>query len=283
MKKLLFLHVPKCGGSTFHQILAQNSTEQKRMYPPIDGSYASIERLRATPKEDLERYWVIGGHFFFGIHDLFESPSTYITFLRHPVRRVISNYLFIFQSPKHFLFNTVCPSGKAVMPLKEFVNSNLSLALENQSVLMLGNQGIKLPAFVEDYALRVAKGEGVQVDIPLTDKDWGAMLKQAKANIASHFTCVGLVERFDESLLLMSRKIPLNDIRYEPINATSRKLTLSESEIRDVEESIQVRNRFDMELYQYSERLLEQQLCQAGIRQGSDRCVPDSQAPSPAP
>lgn len=260
MKKLLFLHVPKCGGSTFHEILARNTAVPEDIYPIIDGSYSSIERLRNMPKAQREKYAVFGGHYFFGIHELFDSPCAYITFLRHPVRRVISNYLFIFQSPTHFLHKAVCPPDRPAMPLLDFVNSGLSLALENQTVLMLGNRSPKRPEFVEEYASRVASGGDLTVKIPLANNDWRELLEQAKANITAHFACVGLSERFDESLSLMADCVGLHDVRYEKINVTRKQLFLKPVEMQRVEDSILKRNYFDVALYDHCVRLFDLQL-----------------------
>jgi len=252
--KLLFLHVPKCGGSTFDRILAKNF---EHMYPLIDGSYASIERLRTLSRTDLEQYSAFAGHFFFGVHELFESPCTYVSFIRHPVQRVISNYLYVFQSKAHYLRRFVCPEGKAPMPLTEFVGSDLSLALENQTVLMFGNRGAYRPGFIEQFARDVQEGRAPHVRIPFHDNNWGEPLDRAKKNIEAHFTCVGLTERFDASLAVMQRLVPLSDVSHTIINRTISKMP--DADLKAVEGIVLGRNKYDLALYEYcATRLTEQ-------------------------
>ena len=253
--KLLFLHVPKCGGATFYRILTRNF---RRVYPPINGSLESIEQLRSLPRRELERYDAFGGHFFFGAHELFESPCTYVSFVRHPVPRVLSNYLYIFQSKAHVLHKFVCPEGRAPMPLLDFVASNLSGALENQVVLMLGNRGIRRPEFIERFALEVQEGKYPNFRIPFDDDGWSALLERARSNIETHFACVGLTERFDESLGVMRSLLPLADVSYAAVNVTIAKA--SDADLKAASEVILRRNRYDLALYEFCVRRLERQI-----------------------
>ena len=253
--KLLFLHVPKCGGSTFYSILSKNF---RRLYPPIDGSLASIERLRSLPASELERYDAFGGHFFFGAHELFESPCTYVSFLRHPVRRVISNYYYIFQAEGHWLRKIVCPKGRAPMPLLEFAASDLSGALENQALLMFGNRGTHRPEFIEQFALDVQEGRYPRFRLPYNDNDWSELLERAKRNVESHFACVGLTERFDESLAVMHRVLPLKVITYATLNRTVA--NAPDPDLEAAKDVILRRNRYELALYDYCAERLERQL-----------------------
>ena len=143
------------------------------------------------------------------------------------------------------------------MPLKEFVGSDLSLALENQTVLMIGNSGVYRPDFIERLAQDVQEGRAPQVRIPFDDNDWGELLDRAKRNIEANFTCVGLTERFSESLAVMQRLVPLSDISYTVMNRTIMKTP--DAALKAVEDIVLGRNKYDLALYEYcATRLTEQ-------------------------
>src|SRR5258708_6595833 len=62
----------------------------------IDPSFSrwSLRRCSRWPRERLARMQVFKGHMPFGLHERLPQPATYITFLREPVERVISEYYF---------------------------------------------------------------------------------------------------------------------------------------------------------------------------------------------
>src|SRR5438132_5483132 len=91
---LIYLHLPKCGGTTLSRIIEWE-------YPPMrifsdDPSFFrwSFYKLCQWPRERLARMRVFKGHMPFGLHRRLPQPATYITVLRDPVERVISEYYF---------------------------------------------------------------------------------------------------------------------------------------------------------------------------------------------
>src|SRR5262245_59671374 len=115
---LLYLHLPKCGGTTlsgiiYHQVAAKVHYEaEKDPFNPENylfhagiyyfggkdasaGFFKDLELTipnlvkRALGREDMR---AVVGHFWFGIHTYLARPWTYVTVLRRPLVRVVSLY-----------------------------------------------------------------------------------------------------------------------------------------------------------------------------------------------
>ena len=92
---LVFLHIPKCAGTTMHRLI---ENQYGHMYDPDNlllswpgkpgKTYHSVE-------DNADNVLVLKGHFILGQEEKFltpGSPRTYTTILRHPVDRVLSDY-----------------------------------------------------------------------------------------------------------------------------------------------------------------------------------------------
>lgn len=89
---LVFTHIPKSGGTSFHAAL--NALSGKNYCHLVPGQ---------NDPENIDALWGIGGHFDF------ESPSVvnsekdrvYVSLLRHPVERFVSFYKHVMARPFH--------------------------------------------------------------------------------------------------------------------------------------------------------------------------------------
>ncbi len=89
-KKLVVVHVPKTAGVSFAHVLMDNYITWR------DNNDAKIGISRmgmSNVKKDLSKFECIEGHFFHNKYD-FLKPN-FITFVRDPVDRLISNYFFL--------------------------------------------------------------------------------------------------------------------------------------------------------------------------------------------
>lgn len=177
---LIFLHIPKSGGTTMHQII-------ERQYPPdriftIDGRRVpqSIAEFKALPEAERAQLQVLKGHMAFGLHEWLPQPATYFTLLRHPVERAISHYYHILRTPHHTHYPAVAGGN---MSLQAFVEAGVSRLVDNGQVRAL--------AALEHVPFGQCSPD---------------MLATATANIASHFAVVGFTERFDETLVMLKRR-----------------------------------------------------------------------------
>jgi hypothetical protein len=219
---LLYLHLPKCGGTTLNRLIEWE-------YPPsriysIDPSFFrwSWVHLLRWPPSRLARLDVIKGHMPFGIHRRLNRPFTYITILRDPVERVISEYYFALHYRLH-------PQHKRMQHLSLDQYAATTPHHNLQCKLLAGLPGPR------DF---------------LAGDCTEQTLATAKSNLAQHFTLAGLTERFDETLALL--KVLFN---WKLTHYTSFNVTKSRPEKAAVPNSIQQliadRNRYDVAIYNH--------------------------------
>jgi hypothetical protein len=91
----------------------------------------------------------------------------------------------------------------------------------------------------------------------------GGALEVAKENFREHFAVVGLMERFDETLLLLRRAFGWRDIFYVPQNVSARRPRRDELP-PNVLEAVVEANQVDVKLYQYVKTLFDEQVRRQG-------------------
>jgi len=79
--------------------------------------------------------------------------------------------------------------------------------------------------------------------------------QSAIAHIKDHFALVGLTEYFDESLLLLKKKLNWRYPYYHVKNVTKRKRPPLSDRMKEI---IAKRNSYDMRLYEYAKKQLHQ-------------------------
>lgn len=237
---VIFLHIPKTAGTTMHSIF-------EKQYPPAalystypaNHPHGSLEEYAALPPERKAEIRVLLGHFSYGVHEMVPAPYVYITILREPIDRMISNFYHIKRDPNHGLYELVS-SGQ--MDMKAYVEHMVyDLTMDNEQTRMFaGNWD--------------GRGHG-----PCTD----SMLETAKANLRDHFSVVGVTNRFDETYLLSKRLLGWSHRFYTSRNVTKnrpRKEDLPPSDLALLEKY----NHFDSQLYRYAQALLQEQIAQQG-------------------
>lgn len=241
---VIFLHIPKAGGMTLNRILEQRYPREQIYSLEREKPRQAIERFKALPESERARYRLLKGHVLYGLHEAVPRPSMYITILRDPVERVISQYYYARSRPDHYLYSRLNQKG---MTLYEYVARNVTPEISNQQTGMLAGQGV------------------AERHTPLT----GESLARAKHNLKTHFRVVGLTEEFDTSLLLLQRafgwKLPL----YLRENVTSEKPRGAQIDSR-ARELLAERNALDAEIYAFARELFEAQCRAYGDRLGAD-------------
>ncbi|HEV7905167.1 MAG TPA: sulfotransferase family 2 domain-containing protein, partial [Pyrinomonadaceae bacterium] len=235
---VLFLHIPKAGGQTLGEyVYNQCRRGEAREDDLLNAGVAYLtygflkEPELALPEHVrplLQRrdLRAVIGHFWFGLHEHVARPSTYITLLRHPLERVVSLYYYAKLSE--------------TMSLEEFVRSPPFKEVDN------------------DQTRRLA---GVDPEIGACTHE---TLRAAKENLRRHFSVVGTVERFDETLVLLKRRLGwTREIISYPRNVNAaRQPTASLSP--EVLAAVLKRNELDFELWQYAAQLLDEAIAGEG-------------------
>jgi hypothetical protein len=233
---LIFLHIPKTAGTTLNRIIEwqYNPFEIFTMDPYR--IRATPERLKRLPEGRRRRLRMVRGHMFYGIHECLPQAATYFTMLRDPVRRALSAYYFILRRPLNPFHRKVKKEGLGIEDcVRLFPQRN--------------NLQCRLIAGVKDTSI---------ADERLLDK--------AKDNLTRSFSVVGIAERFEESLMLIATTFDWEIPFYKNCKVSKARPQISASTV----EMIRDHNRFDVELYEFSKRLLEESLQkkEAVIREG---------------
>jgi hypothetical protein len=227
---LVFLHIPKTAGTTLHRII-------ERQYP-AESLYSvgwieekSVAALRQMSEARKARIRMVRGHMAFGVHEFLSGPVTYFTLLRNPLERVISYYYFVRNKPDHYLYEEI---SVGEMDLAEFIERQGHIMLDNAQTRMLSGRWQE-----------IAFGE--------CSRDHLAMAKQ---NLRDRFSVVGLVEHFDETLLLLKRTFGWRNVFYARQNVTRSHPPNSALPPATLALVAEV-NQLDSELYRYAQTLFK--------------------------
>ena len=227
----IFLHIPKTAGSTLSNILSQNY-RRRRIYT-IDGRDPAgyWDRFRLLPAKERNSYACIRGRMRYGIHQFVDHECRYFTFLRDPIDTVVSHYYFARKKSTHHLHQ------KAIeLSLEEYVRQGITKDVNN-------GMSRKLSGYADPV-----RGEPREPD-----------LKLAKDNLRTHFTVVGITERFDQSLILLKRAFNWMSIFYQSRNINPHRQKISELSPKTVD-VIREYNEMDTQLYKYANKRLEMDL-----------------------
>ena len=175
------------------------------------------------------------GHFSFGlnVHQSLAQPTTYFTMLRNPVDRVISTYFYIIRKPDHTHHKTTHD-----LSLFDFVKNGVS-------PVGIDNGMTRLLCGIEDIS-----------SIPFGCCT-GEMLQTAKKNLAQYFSVIGLMDRFDETLILLKKIYGWHPFYIKENVSRNRPSDPPPPETIDL---IKNYNKFDIQLYDYARGLFEEKL-----------------------
>lgn len=166
------------------------------------------------------------GHFRYGTHLFFpNSTYSYVTMLRNPVERVLSHYFYHLTEPKdpnHALAKS--------MTLEQWINASKNA--HNRQVQFVA---------------------GLVYEEPTRET-----LAIAKHHLR-HFGFVGLTERFDDTIVMLSHYLGWNKLKYFIRKQTREKPGKDKIEPR-ILELIRERNSLDMELYELAVEMFDRQV-----------------------
>ncbi|HST29303.1 MAG TPA: sulfotransferase family 2 domain-containing protein [Chthoniobacterales bacterium] len=229
-RTLIFLHVPKTGGTTFRKILERNF-DRKEVLTFKDGDYAAeLERFAKSPESERLRYRLIQGHLYFGFHRFVPDDSTYMTWVREPIARARSFYSHVRTHPEHYLHRRLIEER---LDLKGLLERNATPELFNLQTRMIAGERSNAGLGLERSALEVAK-----------------------QNLETNFCFVGLTEEFDASLIMLSEMLNWNRPFYMRRNVTSERKG-PESLDPETDRLLREANALDLELYQFAKSLFE--------------------------
>jgi len=233
---LIFLHIPKTAGLTLLNIIQRQYDTSSIHFHVGDPKY--VHKFKEIPESQRSDIKVLPGHLPFGMHKYLPQPSVYVTLLRDPIERVISQYYSVRSRREHAMYSEANRKS-----LKELLLSGLYQRLDNFQTRMLAG-------------------------IPGMQCEYGACTPEifdtAKKNLSDSFSVVGLTERFDETLVLLKRVFGWKNLLYTKKNVTEKRPS-KEDISNDTLQAILKYNELDIELYKYAEELFERAINQQGV------------------
>lgn len=237
------MHIPKTAGTTLHQIIRQQYGEEHIFRAYIGIGAATLQehidnlqsRLAEENTQDQEIKLILG-HVGFGLHEILGRDLTYITFLRHPLDRLISWYYHQQRIP-HAKYHQACQS----MGIKELITRFQPIPTDNHQT-----------RFIAGDSLREKLGLPNTISYGCCNQ---TLLDQAKENLRKYFLVVGIQESFDDSLGLLQNSLGWQNISYVTENVGNNKQIIDQSEI----DFLQACNYWDLQLYEYAKELFDQQ------------------------
>ena len=233
----IFLHIPKCAGTTFSEHLKYNFKSRQRLSigPSRHRGFQErsevddyIHSLPASVKDGIQ---VVFGHsVYYGIHEHFSRPARYITFLREPVSQVISHYEYFLQ---HY------DSLIADQPSRGYPKDKSELTFDRWRQIFDVN--MQIPT-VLNYAVNGRIGVNGDADIN------EAHLECAK-QILDKYYFVGLLESFEEDSLFLYDELGMRRFIRKPQNVARKKhLHVDEMLKQEIRSAVTL----DLRLYDYA-------------------------------
>jgi hypothetical protein len=229
MKPIIFTHIYKTAGGSFVNNIVRPNYEEDLVYKTPAGL---LGVLRAGDRDALRRAQFIYGHTPHGLHRLLGREAQYVTFLRHPVDRAISWYYWSKDLERIDLYRR--------HPLRNYADSvSIKEFYENRDH--------------SNAQTRFLAGSLYNNLYPKLSAQWldDRMLSIAKRNLGQ-YACIGLLERFEESVQLMQHTFGWMKRQENPRKHTTKKRPslegLREFDERIVDELAEY-HQLDFELY----------------------------------
>jgi len=230
---VFFLHLPKTAGTTMRRILDREYRNARR-YEIGEDVTGDIRKFRGRSWNPSDMPHLVQGHMSYGLHQCVPGPATYVTLLREPISRALSDYHYVTSTPGHPIHEHVKD-----LSLVEYFESGITGQLSNGQVRLLS--GDHLPD---------------DLGVPSNRRMEHADLDNAQDHLRNGFAAVGLQERFDETLLLFRRRLGWGWPFYVRENVTTRDYRredidpgdlarLRELNLLDIELHESVRTMFD--------------------------------------
>ena len=242
---IVFLHIPKTGGTSLHEILVENFRDEE-ICPE------RFNRLEHWNSDDLAQFRFFSGHFDRGGLDRIPQQKSVISIFRDPKRRILSLYYF-WRSHKDAVIKRANLHGPRIakqMPLLEF----------------LRNRSDSVPQNIDNMLARtllgkISIGRNGEYLCPKPE-----VLPRVTEYI-ERMAAFGIMEEFDESAqhILSTLGFPIPERipharNSESLNDPNLERIEREPVTPEIEAELERLTEMDQQIYEYARRRFRQLL-----------------------
>lgn len=244
-RTLILQHLHRTGGTTLYSVMRRyfDTGATHRIDEFRDAEKYSIEYFSRFSQEKRDSVLFLRGHMPFGLHSYFSHPCDYVTVVRDPVERVLSEYtrLAMWRPDAMKIFRS--QERLSGVSLEDFVSDDF--------------------AAVNNYQTRILSGRwaGRYEKVLPIDRD---VLETAKGNLTKYFKVVGTTDRLDETILVLAKMFGWRNPYYLEKKQLAKRKGIIPQESSNIREAIKERNKFDAELYRFAGEMLDESILKYG-------------------
>lgn len=232
----IIMHLEHTGGSTLRQIVENQYPADQIYYLFYNKSKTPVDDLMAMSEAERGRYRVFLGHLFYGLHRWVPGESTYLTWMRDPIERIVSGYNYQFRKTKR-RHHAAYVSGAMTWARH--------LETRWRSAAQVG---------------RVAGGDDDLIRRFNTQTLPENAVETALEHLENDFAMVGVTERYDEMLLLMKQLLGWqNPMSYVRVNVSVNRPRFSDLSADD-KKLIEAAAEIEYPVYEYAKKRFERDL-----------------------
>jgi len=229
-RKILFDHLPKCGGSSLNKYLQAHYPRRKTFLTNGIDAAPSIDKFRNFSLSKRHGYDLVTGHRANQLLDYVHPESLKVTVLREPVDRIVSHYYYAKRTPLHYLHSKIHESE---MSLEDYVTSGISRELRNWYTIYFS--GLTM----DDAEANPDESVNIAVEVILRKYDIVGFLD----NFSSFFNTLreqaGLRYNYqNEKVNVTEGRIAINDIPQSTISKIEKKNHLDIALYRKIKTAI---------------------------------------------
>lgn len=252
--RIVFLHIPKTAGSSFHHLITSRYDEE-------DICPIRFNKITSLSLAEVVSYRVFSGHFDLASCNLIPGDLRIVTFLREPVSRLASLYNYLGAHRDEVIERDnllLCRLAKCMDPLTFFSDERVRChpAINN--------------AMLQTLAATVGPRWEAPSSVTRTTEEMVQYLEMGLKNLHA-LTCVGITEYFEESVQLIFEQLGFDRPRTIPRLQTFEGLHAVESGFEQVEKVVFDSSTLKVisDLVKYDEVLYKSGLAQFKIMCGN--------------
>jgi hypothetical protein len=243
---LIHLHIPRTGGTTLSRLIrlklmAGTPAHWLRRSNVFGFEHVHqrerVAHLKSRPERERRRVHFFQAHMGYGVHAFLPRPAAYVTVLRDPVARVISALAYGQQTGR--------------LPADEDLEACILGRIRSRA------------RNLDNLQVRCLAGEDGELAAAPFGRCTRTMLEVARARIDGDLLLTGLTERFDETVILLRRRLGWTSCYYCVSNVAKRRRhgQRVSSELID---KIRELNALDLELYAHARDRLQERIDREG-------------------